>query len=117
MTGRARIAKVALCAALVALPSGCHRASIVDSRLPEGSAETEWESTFLWGLVGDPEVDARYLCRGATAHVRSGGDPAAAILAVVTLGIYMPRAVRVTCALPAAPSAATTSHPGERRAP
>src|SRR5689334_5569832 len=77
--------------------TGCLRASVVDRSLPATSKHEEWSATFFWGLSGDPEFDVRRYCGAAPARVRVGGDPIAAGLTFITLGIYVPRVGVISC--------------------
>lgn len=100
---RPRRARALVCVCAVALfgAAGCFRTTIVDSPVaPRGVTHREWSSTFLFGLVGDPEVDVRRHCPAGATRVRAGGNLLATGIAVLTVGIYVPRVVALTCAEP-----------------
>jgi hypothetical protein len=103
--------------------SGCYKASFVDPNAVPGARHEEWTSFFLYGLVGNEERQIREYCQGPVAELRTGANVGTAVVSVVTLGIYTPRKVYVTCAKPGAgtqthanldsrPGAARTSAPG-----
>jgi len=90
------LARVAL--AISVFTTGC-AATLVDPRVPAGAEKSEWVDFYLFGLLGHEVVDVRDLCPTARAHeVHVGSNVATLGLSVVTLGIYTPRKVTVTCA-------------------
>jgi hypothetical protein len=79
--------------------SSCYKATFQQPTTVAGERHDEWTSFFLWGLVGRERVDAREVCRNeAVAEVRTGSNAGTAVVSLLTLGIYMPRKVYVTCA-------------------
>lgn len=80
--------------------SGCYRVTLVDdgfyprARTPD---HEEWTSFWAFGLVGQAELDIRRYCGGPAARVRTGGNAATGIVAVLTLGVYTPRKVYIYC--------------------
>ena len=92
-------------AALVtsALAGGC-AASFTDPRVPAGEESSEWVPFYLWGSVGHAEIDVRDHCPTARAHrVRTGGNVLTIGATLITVGIYAPRKVTITCeAVPSA---------------
>lgn len=86
------------------LASGCYKASFVED---PSSAEVDAPPTvevrtdhYLFGLIGHEEVDTRDHCPEGTSAVRTGGDASTGALTVVTLGVYAPRKVFITCKAP-----------------
>ena len=96
----------ALVAATMLGATGCFKATFIsDPSVVRGEMHDEWTSFFVFGLVGTEHVDVREYCRGAVAEVRTGANAGTVVVSVVTLGIYTPRKVYVTCAArPGAPS-------------
>ncbi|MBK7584678.1 MAG: hypothetical protein IPI67_31390 [Myxococcales bacterium] len=86
--------------ATLALTSGCYKATFVEDPSAAKRAPTheEWSNHYVFGLVGDKEYDTRDWCPNGTAATRTGGNVGTTALTVVTLGIYAPRKVYVTCA-------------------
>ena len=91
-----------LAAALIAggalASTGCYKATFHEPQAIAGERHDTWSSFFLWGLVGEERVDARTFCPDAdVAMVRTGANAGTAVVSLITLGIYMPRKVYVTC--------------------
>lgn len=86
------------------LMSGCFRATMIDDRLPEGPRHEAWTDFFLFGLVGEEELDVRTYCPSGAVEVRTGGNVGTVLVTVATLGIYAPRKVYIRCALTLPPS-------------
>lgn len=80
------------------LTTGCYKATFIDSNAHRGAEHEEWTDFFVFGLVGTEEYDVRKFCQGPVALVRTGGNFATGLVSLVTLGIYFPRKVYVTCA-------------------
>ena len=101
-----RASRLAGSATIVLALGGCARATIREPELAPQGTHRAWTHTFLWGLVGDSEVDVRYYCPAKPARVKTGGDAASTLIGLATLGIYLPRVVTVTCSAPRAAQAA-----------
>jgi hypothetical protein len=88
-------------AALVTLAAttGCYKATFVEdpSALKRETNHEEWASHYVFGLVGDKEYDVREWCPNGTGMVRTGGNVGTTALSIVTIGIYTPRKVYITC--------------------
>lgn len=94
MRFRHELASVSLVLSLTA----CH-ASFRDARYPAAEEKTEWANFYLYGIVGHAEVDVRDLCKsGYAREVYLSSDILTIGVTVVTLGIYVPRKVTITCA-------------------
>lgn len=76
---------------------------------PDSSHE-RWVHYYMLGLVGEDDIDLRYYCRSGALRVERGATFGTLALSVVTLGIYTPRKMWVTCAAEA-PRAPETSPP------
>jgi hypothetical protein len=94
-------------ASIATSQGGCYKATLKDANVPREALteqETRWESYFLWGLVGSPEEDTREICGGATpAMVRQDAGAGEWFVGFITLGIYSPRRLVVSCAPVAVP--------------
>lgn len=85
--------------ALAALTLGGCAATFTDPRVPAGEEHQLWTSFFVGGLVGHAEVDVRDVCPDGRAHeVETGEDALTLGATILTLGVYAPRRVYVTCA-------------------
>lgn len=97
--------------ALVALlgSTGCYHATFFpDPSLARGQTHEEWSDFFVFGLVGDEHFDTRSFCPSQeVAMVRTGGNFATGLVSALTIGIYTPRKLYVSCA--AAPGVAARS--------
>lgn len=93
--------------ALAALLGGCHQTLQVHTpreAAHEDVQQVTWSNHFLLGFVGRSQVDLRDYCRGAAVErVQLSSSVATVALTVVTLGIYCPRRVTVTCNVSASP--------------
>jgi hypothetical protein len=108
-----------LCALLLAIAaSGCYKATFMtNSTVVKGQDHDQWNSFFLWGLVGQETLDVRQFCAGGqVAQVRTGANVLTGLVSFVTLGIYAPRMAYVWCAAgpgsdPSAPRPVNASAP------
>jgi hypothetical protein len=101
----------AFLAALIAIgATGCYKATFISNpQVVRGADHDQWNSFFLWGLVGDETLDVRQFCSGGqVAQVRTGANFLTGLVSLVTIGIYAPRMAYVWCAAaPGAPAAAS----------
>ena len=91
-----------LLASLVVLTclTSCYRATFHrDPTVTKGETHEEWTDFFLFGLVGTEEFSVQEFCPDANvAEVKTGGNFATGIVGAITIGIYTPRKVYVSCA-------------------
>jgi len=94
-----RLGRAALLAALLA-GAGCYKATFIrDPNAVKGVEQDQWLDFWLWGLVNEQSIDVKQFCPdGRVAQVVTGGNFGTGIVSVLTLGIYSPRKVYVTCA-------------------
>ncbi|WP_394836128.1 Bor family protein [Pendulispora rubella] len=92
--------------ALAWLSQGCFSTSLVNKNLTPGAEKhEEWNSFFFWGLAGEAEVNVADICHQRDAwKIEEGTNGATWFVSLITLGIYSPRKVYVTCAEPSPPS-------------
>ena len=65
---------------------------------PEGQqVYKKWHSHFLFGLIGDKNVDVTALCPSGNATVKDQHSFVNQIIQALTIGIYGPTTVRVYC--------------------
>ena len=90
--------------------SGCYKATFYQNpNVVKGVEHEEWTDFFVFGIVGTQQVDVRQFCpTGDVAMVRTGGNFGTGLIGAITLGIYTPRKVYVSCA-------ATGPSPAARR--
>jgi hypothetical protein len=80
--------------------TGCYKATFYQNpNAVAGARHERWSDFFILGLVGHEHFDVRDFCdQDEVAEVRTGGNFATGIVSLVTIGIYTPRKVYVTCA-------------------
>jgi hypothetical protein len=99
MNVRAALARALTALLLLSTLTGCgftyhFRAS---NTLP-GAQHDEWASYFLFGIVGEHTIDVREFCGRTELHeVTTGTNFLTWLTTLVTLGIYSPRKVNITC--------------------
>lgn len=98
MGGDRGVASILLAMALAVASSGCFH-SVVDTGLQPGHVgyQEEWETAWLIGAV-PARVDATEACQGPWARVETQQSFLNGIVTALTLGIYAPHEVEVTCA-------------------
>lgn len=91
MRGRALVGALALALC------GCH-ATFRDPKVPAGAEHSKWSSFFLGGLVGHDRIDIRDYCPSGRVHeVETTEDVGTLLATLVTVGVYAPRRVYITC--------------------
>ena len=87
---------VALCLA------GCYHASVETGRTP-GSQHIEqgWAGSYFGGLIGPSTVEARSACPNGVSRVETKHSFLNGLVGGLTLAIYTPMSIEVTCAAPA----------------
>lgn len=81
------------------LGTGCYH-QIVQTGLAAGPTviDKQWVPGWLWGLVANDDVDVRRDCPMGVATVETEQSFVNGLAILVTLGIYTPQHVRITCA-------------------
>jgi hypothetical protein len=57
-----------------------------------------WVNTWLWGLVAAQPLEVRQECRSGLAIIETETSFVNGLVGALTLGIYTPQHVRITCA-------------------
>jgi len=86
--------------ALVAfLGTGCFH-QVVQTGQAAGPTviDKPWVTGWLWGLVANDQVDVRSACPMGIATVETEQSFVNSLASIVTIGIYTPQHVRITCA-------------------
>lgn len=82
------------------LLSGCYHQKVQTGLSPGPTVvKKPWTGTFLWGLVPAGAIDVTQNCPGGIATVETKMSFLNGLAAALTLGIYTPRDVSVTCAV------------------
>jgi len=109
-------------AALVALClTGCYHASVETGRAPGGQRiEQGWAGSYFGGLIGPSTVEARSACPHGVSRVETKHSFLNGLVGGLTLAIYTPMSIEVTCAAPAVasqvPQAPSPAAPSRTRA-
>jgi len=64
------------------------------------TAAKQWATTFIYGVVPAAVAQAAAQCQDGLAKVRRGQTPANTLVSIVTIGMFNPITILVTCALP-----------------
>lgn len=95
----------ALLAGLTVL-GACYHATIETGLTPSTKVlEQKWASSWIYGLVPPKTVETASRCPDGIAKVETQLSFLNQVVHILTLGIYTPMDIRVTCALPAGTSA------------
>jgi len=86
-------------AVLVVLTTACFHQKVHSGLTPSDSVvQREYVATWLWGIVPADTIDTRRECPSGVATVETRQTFLNGLVAVLTLGIYTPQSLRVTCA-------------------
>jgi hypothetical protein len=79
---------------------GCYRATFISNpQVTRGVEHDQWNHFFIFGLVGEANLDVRQFCPdGRVAEVQTQETFLNGLVGLLTIGIYAPRTVYVTCA-------------------
>jgi hypothetical protein len=83
--------------ASLVLATGCYTVRFQTNLPPGGAKYEEKGNFFLWGLVGEKEVDLKKLCPAGPARWQNQQTFVDGLIGTVTLGIYIPRTINVEC--------------------
>jgi hypothetical protein len=93
-----RLSQVVVVASLVAL-AGCYHATIDTGLTPSTVViDKSWASGWLWGLVPPSAIETASKCPKGVAKVETQLSFLNQLVEALTLGIYSPMAIKVTCA-------------------
>jgi hypothetical protein len=89
-----------MAAALAAafLATGCYTVRFQSNLAPGGAQFEEKGDFFLWGLLGEKEVDLKKLCPAGASRWQNQQTFLDGLIGAVTIGIYIPRTINVECA-------------------
>lgn len=81
------------------LLSACYHQIVQTGRTPGTTVvERPWTATWLWGLVPSNEISVVAQCPNGVATIETQQSFANGLVGLITLGIYTPQEVKVTCA-------------------
>ena len=91
--------RTALLAAAVVLSTACFHQTMHSGLTPSTTVvEKQFVATWLWGIVPATPIDTRQSCPSGVATVETQQTFMNGFVGVLTLGIYSPQSVRITCA-------------------
>ena len=86
-------------ALLVLATTGCFHQVMHSGLTPSATVvEHEFVATWLWGIVPATPIDTRASCPSGVATVETQQSFMNGFVGAITLGIYTPQRVRITCA-------------------
>jgi hypothetical protein len=98
--GGAVVRKVLPVLAVALVLSGCYHATVHTGRPSAAQRDSKWAHGFLWGLVPPSPVNATQSCPGGASMVETQLSVPNQLVSWITLGIYSPMTITVTCAQP-----------------
>lgn len=92
----------------VAGSTGCFKVHMMNEGIDPKDSHDEWENFFFYGLAGHAQIDTRDFCKGEeVARIDYGMNFGTWLVGWVSLGIYTPNVVTVTCGTPYSRKAAS----------
>lgn len=86
---------------LLLLSAGCYHATVDTGMTPSPvTIEKAWASGWVYGLVPPSTVETMAKCTNGVAKVETQLSFANQLVNVLTIGIYTPMEIKVTCAAP-----------------
>jgi len=90
---------VVMGALLLTSTTACFRQVVQTGRAPSQTVvKQNWVSTWIFGLVPATPIDARAQCPSGVATVETQTSFANGLLSALTIGIWAPQTVTITCA-------------------
>ena len=103
-----RIAHAGMLGALALIASGCYHATIETAATPSPQTiEQGFASAWIAGLIPPKPVETAAKCPDGVAKVETQQSFVNGLVGILTLGIYTPMSIKVTCA--AKPAAAASA--------
>lgn len=94
-----KVGRYLILAAVVVATSACYRQVIQTGRTPGSTViDKPWVPLFLWGLVAPTPIDVSTQCRTGIATVLTEMSFVNGLANLLTVGIFSPRHVTITCA-------------------
>src|SRR5258706_6326873 len=92
-----RALETTLVVALSLLLAGCSTATFSAPRFAGSERHDVWLHHYLYGLVGQRELDSRRFCARGVAKIQVFESGSSLSLSILTLGVYTPVMARITC--------------------
>jgi hypothetical protein len=86
--------------AIALTTTSCYKATFYpDPAVSKGETHEEWTDFFVFGLVGTEDFKVEHFCAdGDVTMIRTGGNFATGLVSLLTIGIYTPHKIYVSCA-------------------
>ena len=85
--------------AILLTTAACFHQSVQSGLQPSSTVvEPQYVSTWLWGIIAAQPIDVRQQCPSGVAKVETEQSFMNGLVGALTLGIYSPQRLRVTCA-------------------
>jgi hypothetical protein len=99
-----------LCVASLTALAGCYHATVETGATPSSEViDKAWASAWIYGLVPPSTVSTAEKCPNGVAKVETQHSFVNQLVGLLTLGIYTPMQITVTCAARGSASADTSS--------
>jgi Bor protein len=103
------LSRAALIAGVV-ICSACYHATIEMGRPASGQVVARpWANSFIYGLVPPPTWEAAHACPNGVARVETLHSFLNGLVGALTLGIYTPMTLQITCAAAGSSDASSVS--------
>ena len=84
---------------MVTLLAACFHQVVQTGRAPGPViVEKEWVKTWIFGIIAADPIDVRKECPSGVATVETQSSLPNSLVGLVTLGIFTPQSVKITCA-------------------
>ena len=94
-----KVARAVTLAAVFLVASACYHQVVRTGRAPGTMViDKSWTPTWIFGLVPATPIDVTQQCRNGVALVETQQTVPNVLVGIITLGIYTPVNVKVTCA-------------------
>ncbi len=94
-----RIRALSVLATGACLLAGCYHATITTGATPSSvTIDHKWASSWIYGLVPPATVETAQQCPAGVARVETRLSFLNQLVGLLTIGIYTPMDIRVTCA-------------------
>ena len=94
-----RVGKALVIAVSLFATSACYHQVIQTGRAPGPTViERPWTATWIWGIVPATPINVAQECKSGVATVETQMTVVNGLVYFITLGIYAPRDVKITCA-------------------
>jgi len=92
------VRKLVLLGVVLSMSAGCYHATVVTGATPGSEKiEKEWAASFVGGLVPPDTIESQNKCPAGVAKVETVHSFLNSLVGIVTIAIYTPMTIEVTC--------------------